>query len=311
MQAQQLFSSDSEKDEVLWDWWFVWASGTSPSREVVYIDSLSVEKVVDHAAIMTMPGDKKVKSGEKKENGFPIDYVQADGYLISEDPNKPAKHATRIFVKCNAQKIMFDTSYKTYWDTDRGVETEPASPWLDSTSHIRYSQIAKFMCEPKARNEKNMMMRVDQSSDPLDRTWAVFWPDAKKPEFTTKKSREQIDTEYAAIKGKAETIITTSIADETKRLEGYDKEGEFMASVRTNFQSKDKGSQKLFAYMPGWHETQINTAWGPPRRSGWDGETRFLVYPYQDTVYDQVQVPVDIMGCQGYYRVVLVLSEPK
>ncbi len=284
-------ATPTPQDEVLWDWWFVWAGGATPSREVVYIDSLSVEKVTDHQAILS--------GNYNPKKGTPVDYIQADGVLISEDPKKPARISTRVRVKCDTQQIMFETSYLKFWDTDRGVVTEPASPWFDANSHLRYSQIAKFMCDPKARTEKNLMMRADQSSDPLDVTWAAFWKDATKPKFTTTKSREQIDAEYAAIKSKAQETISGSIADSEKRLEGYDNENAFMASVRKTFQAKDKKFRTLFYSMPGWDEAQITAAWGSPLRAGWEGSTRTLTYHYKDTVYDQVQSTVDIIQCQG------------
>ena len=281
----------SLQKEVLWDWWFVWAGGAAPSREVVYIDQLSIEKVTDHQAIMS--------GNYNPKKGTPVDYIQADGVLIGEDIKKPARITTRIRVKCNAQQIMFDTSYQTFWDTDRGVVTEPASPWFDAKSHLRYSQIAKFMCDPKARNDKNFMMRADQSSDPLDTTWAVFWKDAQKPKFTTTKSRDQIDAEFDATMAKAKKQNADATADAQKRLEGYDKESAFMASVRKTFQSKDKKFHTLFYSMPGWDEAQINTAWGAPLNTGWQGSTKVLTYHYTDTVYDQVQGTVDIIRCQG------------
>lgn len=291
-QKNQPQAAAEPQKEVLWDWWFVWAGGESPSREVIYIDSLSVREEVDHAAIMNAPLGKKMKK-------WPIAYVQADGVSIYEDPKKPARINGRVLVKCEAQQMKFEASYQTYWDTDRGLVTGPASPWLDANSDLRYSQIAKFLCEPGARNDKNMMMRADQTSDPLDTTWDILWKDAKKPEFTTKKSREEIDAEYEATLAKTQKLIGGAIADAEKRLDGMNQEEAFMISIRNNFQSKDKKFHSLFYSMPGWSEETINTVWGPPRRSGWDGETRVLIYPYQDTVYDQVQTPVDVMSCQG------------
>ncbi len=280
-----------DEKEVLWDWWFVWAGGATPSREVVYIDSLSVEKVTDHQAILS--------GNYNPKKGTPVDYIQADGVLISEDPKKPARITTRIRLKCATQQIMFDTSFQTFWDTDRGVVTEPASPWFDTKSHLRYSQIAKFMCEPTARTEKNLMMRADQSSDPLNTTWAAFWPDAKKPEFTTKKSREQIDAEYAATMAKVKGTLADGTANAQKRLDGFKTEEAFMAAVRKTFQAKDKKFHTLFYSMPGWDEGQITAAWGTPLNTGWEGATRVLTYHYKDTVYDQVQSTVDIIQCQG------------
>ncbi len=290
--SQMLIGSSTGQAEVLWDWWFVYAGGASPQREVIYIDSLSVENVTDHAAIMNTDINVKMKK-------FPIAYVQADGVLISEDKTRAARTAGRVRAKCETQEIMFEESDLFFWDTDRGVEHGPASPWLPAGNDLRYSQILKFMCDPKARTDKNMMMRADQSSDPLNTTWDIIWKDVKKPEFTTKKSREQIDAEFDAIMARAKQQNTEATADAQKRLEGYDKESEFMASVRKTFQSKDKKFHTLFYSMPGWDEAQINTAWGAPLNAGWQGSTRVLTYYYQDTVYDQVEATVDIIKCQG------------
>ncbi len=276
------------QNEVLWDWWFVWAGGASPSREVIYIDSLSVDEVVDHTAIM---------SG-KKFTKWPIDYIQAEGVLVSENIEKPAKTSGRVRVKCDARQIMFDTSYQLYWDTDRSV-TVPPTAWFDIGNELRFVQIAKFLCEPKSRTDKNMMMRVDQSSDPMNVTWSAIWNDAKKPEFTTKKTRAEIDAEYETTLAQTKKIISDSTTTAEKRLEDMNIENAFMASVRKNFQSKGKKFNTLFYSMPGWDEAEINSAWGAPLRAGWEGETRLLVYPYQDTVYDQVESPIDVMQCQG------------
>ncbi len=289
--ASQAQATGAQK-EVLWDWWLVYAGGKSPAREVIYIDSLSVENVVDHAAIMNTPLNKNLKE-------FPIDFVQADGVLITEDTNKPASVSGRINVKCNAQKIMFDVSYQTFWDTDRGVVTQAASPWLDVKNDLRYMQIAKFMCEPKARNDENLMLRADQSHDPLDTTWAVIWSDVKKPAFTTTKTLEQSKAQYEATLAKARDTIGVATAYGEKIIDDTNKEQEFMVSVRKNFESKDKTFHTLFYSMPGWSEDLINGAWGAPLRAGWDGETRFLVYRYPGMVYDDEEYPEDVIECEG------------
>lgn len=279
------------QQEVLWDWWFVYGGGTSPSREVIYIDSLSVEEVTDHQAFFDTPINTKLKK-------IPIAYTQADGVSVSENPEKPARVSGRVRVKCDARQMMFDTSYHQYWDADRFV-TVPSTAWFDIGEDLRFTQIAKFICEPKARNDKNMMMRADQTSDPLNVTWAAIWNDVKKPEFTTKKTREQIDAEYEATLAKAKKLFGDATADAEKRLKDMDEEEAFMIAVRRTFQSKDKKFHTLFYSMPGWDEAQITNAWGAPVRAGWDGDTRFLVYRYQDTVYDQVQTTTDIIKCQG------------
>ncbi len=289
--AKKEQAAAAPQDAVLWDWWLVWLGGDKPAREAIYVDAISVETIIDHAAIMTTPIDKKMKK-------FPVDYLQADAMLISEDTQKAAKNLSRIRVRCDAQKIMFDTSYETYWDTDRGVVTKPASPWIDVGNDIRRSQIAKFMCDAKARTDKNMMIRVDQGPDPLDRTWAIFWGDVKKPEFKTTKSKEEVEAKYAATLAKAKKQNADATVYAQSQLEDIEKEDAFMASIRQNFKARGEKFQILFQYMPGWDEAQINTAWGTPIRSDWQGEVRRLIYAYQDIVYDQVQVPVDIIECQ-------------
>jgi hypothetical protein len=287
----QITASAPLQEEVLWDWWYVYGGGPSPSREIIYIDALSVsvEKEVDHAAILSGNFDPKTK--------VPT-YVEASGISVFEDPQKPARWTGRVRVKCDAQQIMFRESYQHYWDTDRSISV-PATNWMDIGNDLKAKQISKFLCEPKQRNEKNMMLRADQTSDPLNVTWDVLWKDVPKPKFTTTKTREQIDAEYNATMAKAKGQIESAAAIAQSRVGDIKQEEAFIASVRKNFKAKGKKFSTLFYSTPGWDETKIITAWGAPIRSVWQGSTRVLVYPYQDTVYDVVQVPVDIIGCRA------------
>jgi hypothetical protein len=277
------------QEEVLWDWWFVYAGGQSPSREVIYIDALSVEKVVDHAAIMNADLNVKLKK-------FPIDYIQADGISITENPEKPAKTSGAVRVKCDARQMMFDQSYLQYWDADRFV-TVPATGWFDIGNDLRFTQIALFLCEPKKRNRENMMMRAAQTSDPLDVTWDAIWNDVKKPKFTTKKTREQIDAEYNAVRAKTVEQLGEAQAAAETRIADIKNEDAFLAWIRKNFKSKNKKFRELFQTMLAWDEAQIISALGAPIRTYMDRSMTVLVFPYQDTVTTYVQVPVDVMKC--------------
>jgi hypothetical protein len=279
------------KEEVLWDWWFVYGGGVSPSREVIYIDALSVEEVVDHSAIMNTDTDKKIKK-------FPIAYIQADGMSITENPKKPAKTSGSVRVKCDTRQMMFDQSYQQYWDADRFI-TVPATGWFDIGNDLRFTQIALFLCEPKQRNGKNMMMRAAQTSDPLDVTWDAIWKDAQKPKFTTTKTRQQVDDEYNATLTKARGQIADATVAAENRITDIKNEEAFLAAIRKNFKDKGGKFKSQFQMMLAWDETQILSSQGTPVRRYTDRSMQVLVYAYQDTVYDTLQVPVDIMGCGG------------
>jgi hypothetical protein len=144
-----------------------------------------------------------------------------------------------------------------------------------------------------------MMMRAAQTSDPLDVTWDAIWTDVNKPKFTTKKTREQIDAEYSATLARAKEQLADAKSTAQIRLADIEGEEAFVASIRKNFKSKNKKFRELFQTILAWDEIQIKDAWGAPLRSYMDRSMRVLVYPYQDTVYDTVQVPVDIISCRG------------
>jgi hypothetical protein len=269
-------AATAPEEEVLWDWWFVYGAGVSPSREVIYVDSLSVEEVIDHSAIMNTDTDKRLKR-------FPVGYIQADAMSVAENPEKPAKTYGRVRVKCvpeKARQIMFDVSYQQYWDADRFV-TVPASPWINVGNDLRFSQIAKFLCEPKARNGKNMMIRADQTSDPLNTTWAAIWKDVPKPEYTSKKTREQLDAEYNAIMAKTKGQIADATKAFTEKREQIVRdEKKFAMEQRILFDKMRSQASPLMQSWLGANERTLVANWGMPSSSYNAPDARFISYSY-------------------------------
>lgn len=259
--------------EVLYDWWFVWTGGESPSREIIYIDSLSVETVVDHAAVLGGNFDPRKKP--------PVAYIEADGVSIFENSKKhPARINGRVRVKCDTMQMMFETSYRQYWQTER-FETKPPTQWFNVTSDVKFSRIYQFLCEPKMRTEKNMMMRVDQTSDPLDTTWTKLWNDVPQPKFVSKKTKEQAQADFdkTAARGLAIIAEGTKQANDTQARILRDEKVTAMEQRALFGKMRSKASPLLHSWL-GADESALVASWGVPNSSHNAANARFLSYVY-------------------------------
>jgi hypothetical protein len=277
----------SQEKKTQWDWWFVFGGGKSPSREIIYIDALSVRKQIDADAVSKPNFDPK----------NPPSFMEADGVSIFENfKTMPARWSGRVRVKCDTQQIMFLESYKLNWQIDKS-EVAPASPWFNANSDLKYKQISHFICKPDERNGKNFMMRVDETSDPLDRTWALAWNDVPRPKFTTNKTAAEIKADYEKSALQNKESLSQGMAVAETRLANIKVEQEFIGWINKNFKSKRKKYRSFFQPMIAWNGDQITDKLGWPKRVYMDRGMQVLVYSYQDTVTTYVEVPVDVMQC--------------
>jgi hypothetical protein len=262
--------------EVLWDWWFIHSSGETPKREVILIDSLSISKEVDHAAVL---------SGKVDPRKAPPYFMEADGVTVFEDAkNKPARHNGRVVVNCATEQMMFKESYKQHWQAER-FEKVPATRWFAAGSDIKFAKIAQFLCDPKAfdnkkgRNDKLLMMRVDQTSDPLDTVWRAMWSDVPQPKFTTKKTKEQAmaDFEKSAAKAQATIDKGTRQAMETRTRILRDEKVTAMEQKALFSKMRSKASPVLHSWL-GAEERSLVASWGIPSSSYGATGARFITY---------------------------------
>jgi hypothetical protein len=266
-------TAPAPQHEVLWDWWFVWTGGDTPSREIMYVDALSVETVVDHAQVLSGNFDPRKKP--------PVAYIQADGITIFEDSkNKPAFIKGRARVKCDTLQMMFETSYRQYWQAER-YEKKPPTQWFDVTSDVKFSRIAQFLCEPKSRTAKNMMWRVDQTEDPLNTTWTKLWNDVPQPKFTSKKTLAQAQADFNKTAERAEAIIAsgTKQANETQARILRDEKVTAMEQRALFSKMRSKASPLLHSWL-GSEERALVASWGVPNSSHNASNARFLSYVY-------------------------------
>ena len=259
------------KKEVLWDWWFVWAGGESPSREVIYIDSLTVQTRVDNEAVLSGKFDAQ----------NPASFVEADGVSVFEDFKKqPARRNGRVRVKCDQMQMMFLQSYKQYWKADR-FEKTPPTQWFDANSDLKFKKIAHFLCKPKERNDKNQMMRVYQKEDPLDFTWDVAWNEVQKPKFTSSKTVAQAQADF----DKQVAISEASIAEGTKQAK--ETQARILRDERVTAieqralfsKMRSKASPLLDSWL-GSEERALVASWGVPNSNHSAPNARFLSYVY-------------------------------
>ncbi len=257
--------------EVLWDWWYVWAGGESPSREVIYIDSLTVQTRVDNEAILSGNFDPRK----------PASFVEADGVSVFEDFKKqPARRNGRVRVKCDQMQMMFLQSYKQYWKTER-FEKTPSTAWFDANSDLKFKKIAHFLCKPKERNDKNQMMRAYQKEDPLDFTWDVAWSEVPKPKFTSNKTVAQAQADFDKQVAKAEASIAagTKQANDTQARILSDEKVTAIKQRALFSKMRSKASPLLHSWL-GAEERALVASWGVPNSSHNTQNARFLSYVY-------------------------------
>jgi hypothetical protein len=257
--------------EVLWDWWYVYAGGESPSREINYIDALSVQTRVDNEAILSGKFDAR----------NPASFVEADGVAVFEDSkNKPARINGKVRVRCATNQMMFLQSYRQYWKAER-FEQSPPTQWFDANSDLKFKKIVHFLCKPKERNDKNQMMRVYQQEDPLDFTWNVAWSEVPKPKFTTSKTKAQAQADFDKQVARSEAIIAegTRQAKETQARVLREEKVTAMEQKALFSKMRSKASPLLHSWL-GAEERALVASWGVPNSSHDAGAARFLSYVY-------------------------------
>lgn len=267
------------KKEVLWDWWFVYGGGQSPKREVILIDARSVEKKVDIDAVLSGNFDAR----------NPASFMEADGVTIFEDPKKPARQNGHVVVNCATEQMMFRQSYKQYWQAER-FEKIPETRWFAAGSDIKFAKIALFLCDPKirddkgvakARNDENMMMRVNQTSDPLDFVWDAMWSDVQKPKFTTTRTKAESLAEFDKAAARAQATIDNGIKEFTEiRKQGLRDEKVTAMQQRELFgKMRSKASPLMHSWL-GADERSLVASWGMPSSSYDATGARFITYTY-------------------------------
>jgi hypothetical protein len=259
------------QEEVQWDWWYVWAGGETPSREIHYIDALSVQTRVDNEAVLSGNFDPR----------NPASFVEADGVAVFEDAkNKPARINGRVRVKCDKMQMMFLQSYKQYWKADRFEKVHPTQ-WFDANSDLKFRKIAHFLCKPKERNAKNQMMRVYQKEDPLDFTWDVAWSALPKPKFTTSKTLAQSQADFDKQVARSEAIIKdgTKKAEEQRAQILRDERVTAVEQRALFSKMRSKASPLLHSWL-GAQESALVATWGVPNSSHNTTNARFLSYVY-------------------------------
>jgi hypothetical protein len=282
------------------EWMLVWFEGDMPNRSNIYADyGMLGNRLDDDPAAAPLAMLKRLRV---------LQVFEGKDYPDRIDMNVEYRCAQQQVRIVGAEAFNRNTTVTSIPDTE--WKAIPMN-WLRRgyTMACEEQKIAKARREDakKGNGEKlvelGLISMGEQFGSSLsDFTWTTFWQDGTRPPFTTTKTREEIDRDYAEIKKKIaaqDAQMGQAANDAQKRIDGIKQEEAFIASIRKNFQTKDKKFHTLFYSTPGWDEAQINSAWGAPIRSLWEGSTRVLVYAYQDTVYDQVQTPVDIMGCQG------------
>jgi hypothetical protein len=268
------------QNEVLWDWWYIWAGGETPKREIHYINALSVKTRVDNEAILSGKFDAR----------NPASFVEADGVAVFEDAkNKPARTNGKVRVRCATNQMMFLQSYRQYWKADR-FEQSPPTAWFDANSDYKFQKIVHFLCKPKERNDKNKMMRVYQKEDPLDFTWDVAWNEVPKPKFTTSKTLAQAQADFDKQVARNQATIDRGTKEFTeKRLQMLRDEKVTAMEQRALFSKmRGKASPLLHSWL-GASDRDLVASWGNPTSYYDASGARFMTYTegYATQMQDQ------------------------
>jgi hypothetical protein len=259
-----------QQKELRWDWWNVYSAGQSPDREVIFINERSVEAKHDLEALKNGTVDFMK----------PPPYIEADGVSVFENTNKPARINGRVRVNCATQQMMFLKSWRLNWQVDRS-DTTPPTQWFNADTDLKFMKIALFLCAPKARTEKNLMVRADQAEDPLEKTWAVLWSDVQKPKFKTNKTLEQAQADFNKQVARGEAIIAegTKKANETQARILRDEKVTEMEQKALFSKMRSKASPLLNSWL-GAEERALVASWGVPNSSHNAANARFLSYVY-------------------------------
>lgn len=269
----------AQEQQSKWDWWNVYSAGQSPNREVMFINASSIEAKHDIEALKNGTADFTK----------PPPYIEADGVSVFENTKKPARINGRVRVNCSTQQMMFLKSWRLNWQVDRS-ETKPPTQWFNADSDLKFMKVALFLCAPKARTEKNLMVRADQSEDPLEKTWAVLWSDVQKPKFATNKTLQQAQADFDKTAARAQkTIDEGTKAFTEKRLQMLRDEKVTAMEQRALFSKmRSKASPVMNSWM-GADERSLVASWGIPSGSYDASGARFLTYTdgYATQMQDQ------------------------
>lgn len=118
-----------------------------------------------------------------------------------------------------------------------------------------------------------------------DLTWATFWKDGTRPEYTTRLTREELEKkrqQTLAMLADAGKKVSQQTAKVRQDIENADKEDAFMTQVSKAFKSKPAAQQQIFFGMEGWTEKEVVDFWGVPLSVRELSGTRQLDYYSQD-----------------------------
>jgi hypothetical protein len=251
-----------------WDWWNVYSVGESPNRYVFYINARSVEAKHDLEALQSGTVDFMK----------PPPYVEAETVVVYENAQSPARVNFYTRVNCATQQIMFLKQWRLKWQIDES-DTLPPTQWSNAGDAPELKQMVLFMCDPKARTEKNLMTRADQVEDPLPRTWAVMWSGAQQPKFSTNKTLEQAQADLDKTIARSTATLAQGMQQATETRQRILRDEKVTAQEQKALFSKmrSKASPVLHSWL-GAEERSLVGSWGVPTSSYDAVGARFITY---------------------------------
>jgi hypothetical protein len=262
-----------------WDWWNVYSAGQSPNRYVVYINARSVEAKHDLEALKNGTADFMK----------PPPFIEADSVVVYENAQSPARMNFHTVVNCAAQQIMFRKQWRLKWQVDES-DTLPPTKWADVGNEPELMKMALFMCDKKARTEKNFMLRADQAEDPMEKTWAVMWKDVQRPQFKTNKTLEQAQADFNRAAARYAATIAGGIKEATETRQRILRDEKITEQEQKALFSKMRGkaSPILHSWL-GATDRDLVASWGNPSSSYDASGARFITYTegYATQMQDQ------------------------
>jgi hypothetical protein len=281
------------------DWWLVFADGEKPERQAHYVDLDSERIVRDPSKLMTADFKTKLPDSDL------IDYVSFEGVTIYESSKSPAKAASQYRVKCR-ERMVAATFSSQLWRHDE-IKQLPDRNWATIDGNVLLSQLHAFACAPDKR-DANGILRITNEFDPMPVTWSVFWADGIEPEWTSKRSAEEINAEIDASLARTREILAQGMAMATTGLQKIetDREQTILDQQKLFSQMKQKASPVLHSWM-GLPERSLVASWGVPHQSFDSGGSRFLYYAYGYTtkLIDQYgnEIPQETWVCNMTFEV--------
>jgi hypothetical protein len=150
--------------------------------------------------------------------------------------------------------------------------------------------MALFMCDKKARTEKNFMLRADQAEDPMEKTWAVMWKDVQRPQFKTNKTLEQAQADFNRAAARYAATIAGGIKEATETRQRILRDEKITEQEQKALFSKMRGkaSPILHSWL-GATDRDLVASWGNPSSSYDASGARFITYTegYATQMQDQ------------------------